>query len=715
MAGDIAEEMAEVRDGQVQPATSTTFGSKEAWRAWMSKIDDANKREKDYRKDGNKCVRLYEAQENVREPFAILYSNTETMQPAIYNARPIPVVERRFKDADPVGKAAAEVSTRILKYLIEAENEEYDSFDELMQPAVLETLITNRGVTRFKYVPHFTTDEMGQQAIASECVYGEAVRWDKILHGYARTWKKVPWVSFEWDMDPEEIKKNYPEVEGKVEFTEARADGGDGSPEKKSELAGVKLAKVYEIWDKETGKIYFLTPNYTEGFLKEPIDNPLKLSGFYPIPKPMNFMRKVSTLVPTPLYMQYQAQAQELNKLTVRLKALIDGLRIRGFYNTTVEDIEKVLKAEDNELIPLTNLSAMPDGMGVDKLIYLMPLAEIAQVVQALYLQREQCKQVIYEITGVSDILRGNSVASETATAQNIKNQWGTLRLKKMQKEAQRYCRDSLRITLEIAVNTFSQETIKKMTGLDYPTAEQKQQVQQQVQQMTATAQQQMQMGQQPAPPPPIPPELSEMMAKPTWEDIVKLLKDEVTRSYRVDIETNSTVDVEATADKQDISELLNSLSQFLNGVAPLIQQGTLPFEVAQQMLLAVARRYTFGSQLEEQLLKMKAPQPQADPTAEAKAAAEKQKMDGEAAKQKMEMEKMQMELEIAKAEAALRMEEMKLEFAIKQAEMIMRQQEIALQGREMAQKAEFASHNHGLKMEAATTKAREAKQKEPA
>jgi hypothetical protein len=71
-----------------------------------------------------------------------------------------------------------------------------------MQPAVLDALVTNRGLTRFRYMP--------QESQLPECVYGEAVRWDKFFHGYARTWKKVPWIGFEWDMSKEELKKNFP-------------------------------------------------------------------------------------------------------------------------------------------------------------------------------------------------------------------------------------------------------------------------------------------------------------------------------------------------------------------------------------------------------------------------------------------------------------------------------------------------------------------------
>lgn len=671
---------------------------------WLTEIDSALVREKEYRKQANKCVKLFEAQSEQVQPFAILYSNTETLAPAIYNSPPVPMVERRFKDADPVGKMAAEASTRMLKFLIAAESEDYDNFDELIQPAILDTLVTNRGLTRFKYQPTIQDEK-----VVAECVYGEAVRWDKFCHGYARTWKKVPWICFEWDMGQSELKDNFGEaIASKIKLDDA--DGGSmesrGSAEPSNTLKDVKLAKVYEVWDKATSTIYFISPSYKDGLLKEPVKDPLKLSGFFPVPKPLNFMRKVSTLVPTPLYIQYEAQAMELNTITVRLRKLIDALRVRGFYNSTVDDIEKVLKAEDNELIPLTNLSAMPDGMGVDKLIYILPLAEIATTVQTLYAQREQCKQVIYEITGISDILRGSSVASETATAQNIKNQWGTLRLKKMQKEAQRYCRDALRIMLEIAVAKFSVKTISAMTGLPYPTQEQKMGAVQQLQQSAMQAHMMASQLQMPnALPPQVPqpdPQLVKVAQGPSWDDVMTLLKNEVSRSYRVDIETNSTIDAEATQDKQDIAELLNALSQFLNGVAPLIENGSMPFDVAKQIMLAISRRFTFGPQLEDSLNAMSAPQPPAAPPPDPSIAA---KAEVDKAKAAADLQKIQAQSAASQQQAQSDQQMMQMEMEVKQLEIQLKRQELEMKGQEMGMKSEFAVRQHQMKLQSLDAK----------
>lgn len=607
--------MSETNPGEVIPPK----GGEALYSFWNGEILSALKREKTYRDTSRQIIDIYEAKKPDETPFAILYSNTETLIPAVYSQTPIPMVLRRFKDADPIGKIVSEVGTRTLKYLVEADSEAYDTFDDTITQAVLEGLLVNRGVTRFKYV------DGGK---ASEAVFGEAARWDKFFHGYARSWKKVPWIGFEWDMDQDEIKSNFPDV--KIDFTDTSYMGdSEQSAKDKSEndeLAGVMSFKVYEIWDKSEKKIMFFSPVYKQGPLKI-VEDPFGLLGFFPVPKPLNFTKKVTTLIPTPLYQYYRSQAQELNNLTIRLKAIIRAIKYRGMYNNTIEGIDKVLQADDNELIPVENVQSMPDGTGMDQLIWTVPINDLAATAQQLYSQREQVKNVIYEITGISDILRGASVASETATAQQLKNQWGTFRLRRMQKEVQRYCRDCMAIMLEIAAAKFDIQTLRQMTGLPYLTDNEKAQITSkhqelmgQYQQTVATMQahQPPQIpGQPPAPapqtppPPQLPPQIAQALQMPSWEDLQKLLHDSIGLRYRCDIETNSTIDSENSQDKQDISDIMNAMSQLLNGLGPLIQEGVMPFGVAQQFMLAIVRRYNFGSQIEEYIEQMQPPQPQ--------------------------------------------------------------------------------------------------------
>lgn len=677
------------------------------YKHWQGQITDALEREKTYRKQGKVSVDLYEIKDPENTPFNILYSNVEVLQPATYNAKPIPIVQRRYKDADPAGKAVSDVSTRLLKYLIDTESESYDGFDELMQAVVLDGFVTNRGIMRFKYVP--------KDGHMAECVYGEAVRWDKFFHGYARTWKKVPWIGFEWDMTKDELQKNFPRIQFDFQAYRSTAEESDNREENRQELKGVTLYKVYEIWDKRDKKVRFFCPAYPKGPVRE-TDDPLRLMGFFPIARPLNFMKKITTLVPTPLYEQYQSQARELNDITRRLKAIVKAAKVRGAYNSAVEGIEKILTAEDNEVVPVENMQSMPDNTGLDKILFLMPIDMLIQSAQALFQARESCKQVIYEITGISDILRGASVASETATAQQLKNQWGSLRLKKMQKEVQRYVRECLAIMLEISGKAFDLDTIMAMTGAPYLTNDQKQTIE-----LAQSAVPQMghnggpPMGPEGVPPlppqepmggppppmpmapepqlPPLPPEILNALNQPSWEDIHAILKDSLLMHYKVDIETNSTIDAEAAQDKEDIAELLNALSQFLNGLGPLVESGTMPFEIAQQMLLVISRRYTFGSQLEDAIMAMKAPQPQADPADQTKLEVEKIKAQATIEKQKQDMQLAQMEFEHKK-------QLMQLQVQLDLAELEIKKQELQLQERAMGMKLQAQTIQHQQKLE---------------
>lgn len=660
-------------------------------KAWLTELSDAMKREKEWRKDGDRLTTVYECGKAKEYQFNILYSNTETLAPALYNNLPRPVVQRRFKDEDPLGKMSGEVAQRVLEFLLDNDVGAYTPFDDLAPQAVLEALVPGRGVVRFRYDAEFTKTSRGEEnpenedeqsepseEVSYETVYGEFVPWNRFLHGYAKQWKDVPWVAFEHFFSKEEMEKNFGELGAKVPLTvsdKAESNSTDDESDSASldDTSGVKLAHVYEIWDRDTKKVLFLAPAFPSQYLRN-LDDPLGLSRFFPMARPLTFFAKIKSLVPVPLYAAYEEQAKELNRITVRINKIIQALKVRGFYDSTLEGLDRVLQADDNTLIPAENVAAMQQGQSLEKSIWLMPLQELVVVLQQLYAQRQQVKQVIYEITGISDILRGASMASETATAQNIKNQWGTLRLKRMQKIVGRFVRDSLRVMVEIAVTKLSTKTIASMTGLPYPTAEQKAQAQQlliQLQSQSAPG----------TPPPPQAQQLMEIVQKPSWDDLMRLLRDDLQRNYRIDIETNSTVDAEATDDKQDMGEFLNAVAQFMNGVAPMVQSGTLPFDAAKAILLAVTRRYRFGPEVEDELKKMTAPPPPAaggeGDNGAAQAAGEKAKLD----------------LEIAKLDAQLKSQSAQLDFQLKQAEHAMKMQELQ-------QQQEFSQANHQIKLQ---------------
>ena len=688
---------------------------------FMLEIEAATKREKEWKKEAKSIVKIYESEKDDC-PFNILFSNTETISPALYNMTPRPQVRRRYHDADPLGKAGTQVLQRTIEYLMENDLGHNTEFDEVMPDVVLDSLVPGRGILWHEYqapmkkIPaeKAIIPEEGQQVqelnpagepevleeVDYELITTSHAPWDRFLHGYAKKWKNVPWIAREHFMTVEELKENFGDAAKGVPLTVSpKGEESEEGAEKSGEDVDPTMARVWEFWHKESRRVLFFCPDKRDAYLRDAPD-PLELTGFFPTPGVLCFYRSTKGLTPIPLYKSYQKQAEELNLITTRINRIVKAIKIRGFYDSQVEGLSELLKADDNTLLPADNVAAMQDGGGLEKAIWLMPLEKLITVLQQLYMQRDQIKSIIYEITGVSDILRGAGRASESATAQNIKSQWGSLRLKRWQKMVQQYARDSMRIMAEMACKKFSVETFRAMTGLPFPTRAEKMQAQQQMvvlqQQMAMMAAQQAQMG-QPLQPPQMPPEVAQiqqMLAMPSWEDILEMLNNDLKRSYKIDIETNSTIDAEATEDKEQMGEFLNAVAQFLNGIGPMVEQGILPFEAAKAMLLAVTRRYKFGPEVEEELAKMAAPKPQSDGKQEAAAA----EMQGQ---QKL----MEMEITQAQSEAALKTQVMQQEKVYKDA---LHQQMMI----ELSQRNAFAEADHRRKLETLEAQRQAAKEK---
>lgn len=608
-------------------------------RHWLAEIASARKREDDFRKDGKNIREIYAGDKRESTPFNILFSNTEIIFPALYSQVPRPIVQRRYKDNDPLGLAAARAGQRMLEFTLDTNIDGYETFDEGMKNATLDGALVGRGVTSIKY----DADTEGEVK-SKELICPQARTWDKVYFGYAKKWSEVPWLAYEEQLDKDEATRLFGDKAKDINFTAARDE-----EDRKEECGDIKRATVYQIWDKKTKTVRYVSAAYTEDFLRVDGD-PLGLTGFFNTPKPLQFIDKTADLIPTAPYALYQNQAEELNSLTIRINRIIKAIKARGVYDSSLgEDVANIMQADDNELVPAEKSASIAAEKGMDNAIWFMPLDVLIQTLRELYVARENCKQVIYEIMGISDIVRGASKASETLGAQQLKSQWGTLRLKTKQAEVQRYARDMLRLMLELAATKFSEDTWAKMTGLPYLTSMQVAQLERQVMmaqqamtdpRLSQQAQAQLQ-------------QLQQALQAPKWSDVIQLLRDDLHRAYRIDIETNSTIEPEAAEDQKSIAELMNAMSQFLNGVGPMVQQGIMPFEVAKTMLTAITRRFRFGNDIEDQIKQMQPPKPQ-DDGREQKAQEQKIKDEAEKAKLTADNAALKAQLDVLNKQAAL-------------------------------------------------------------
>ena len=634
---------------------------------WRRQASDVNARYRDEKVEGKGgSYSVDGARYSSGNRYNILYSNVQTICPALYNQTPKPDVRRRYRDADKVGKVIADIMERGLSYTMD----DYD-FDRFMRLAVKDQQLCGRGVTRVKYEGILEKKQGDDGEEYDEKVYDEVcwqhVNWSDFRVGPGRTWEDVEWIAFKHILNREELKEKFPDTyeDVQMDYTQKGIEDKDsGDPISDT----FKRAVVWEIWSKETKEVIYIAPSLDERPLKIE-DDPLSLAHFFPIPRPLYATENTDSLVPVEPFRFYRDQADELDELTKRISGIIRTCKVRGIYDSTMTEMSSLMDAGENILVPATDVLPLMQAGGLEKAIWLWPVERIAGVLVHLYSQRESIKTTIYEITGIADIMRGSSAAQETLGAQQLKAQFGTMRLDDMRREVQRYARDLVRMAAEIMAEHFSPDTMAIMTEVQLPTNEQKQQAMAALQQMQAQGQ-------------PIPQKLKDGLKLPTWEEALQVLRDDKQRAYRIDIETDSTVAGDQAADQKAITELLTGISAFIQNAGPAVAAGYLPLEAAKSLLMTSVRRFKMGREVEDALdmigveeegqegqpekpdpaaMQMQAEQAQAQQEAQAKAQESAQKAQESAQKAQLDQAKMQFDGQVKQAELSLKERELAL------------------------------------------------------
>lgn len=706
---------------------------------WLDQIERSSSDEKEWRDDAEKAEQTYGSKEGAKNrDFNIFHANIETLVPALYNSTPIPDVRRRYADADPVGKVVSDILERSLSYSVDT----YD-FDGLMHAAIKDSEITDRGVARVRFLPSFSED--GQSMVYAE-VKCEHVLWRDYRRGPGRFRGEVPWEAFRHYLSKDEIAKLIDGTDINIEDIPLNysSDGSTEKKEKDPKADVFKRGMVWEIWDKETKKVLFICQDYHERILKAE-DDPLQLTNFFCTPKPLQAIEQTGSLVPVVPLRIYEKLVDELNVITKRITKLINTLRPRALYGGNALDIKAASEADDGELVPATDAMAFLQAGGLEKVLAWFPLDPTTKAIQTLYEQRESIKQTIYEVTGIADILRGATNANETLGAQQLKAQWGSLRIQRRQSEVARFARELFELKAEIIATKFDWPLLSKMTGIELPAMQQKQAVGALMQQV----QQAQQAGQQ------IPPQImaqadeaQKIMSQPSQEEVMRLLQDDISRNYRIDIESDSTIRNDLARNQQTMNLFLQGTAQFGQAMGPIIMADASMKPMVMEIYGAFARQFKLGRQAEDAIdaateqaeQSAKQPPPE-DPKIQAekmKAEIAKQKadMDAEAARQKManEQQKANLDMQAMQQKHAMELQKMQAELRMQREEMqIMReklgmemqaaQQKAAVDARAMEHKAalnertaalqaESTEHKHELGMEAAEHKAKMAKHK---
>lgn len=542
---------------------------------WCDEINKAKKRFDTFWKDGDRVIdeyRLQRGETNMayRDKYNILYSSTETIRPNLYAQTPKAQVQLRHKDR---AKQSVRDAVDILQSNLQYISEEGD-FDDLLENATEDLLLPGLAVGWVRYEPIFgeEADEAGTvtEKLLDETVCFEYVYWQDFMVGVSRGWRTVPWVAKRCWLSKEQMVKRFgKEVANAVAYS-MRESGNSRDTDGERETV-----EVWEIWDKNSKSVIW----YCETFAQDVLDvkpDPLKLKNFFPCPRPLRAVSNTRSFVPRALYSQYKSQAETLNQLTRRIRLLTEALKVVGVYDASQVELANILGVNtDNKMVAVQSWVQFAQNGGIKGSIEWLPIEQVSNVLAQTLQAREICKAEIYEITGFSDIVRGVSKASETLGAQNIKANWASARVKRMQKEVQRFARDLISIAGEIISEHCSEATIAMYGGIDFPTPEE--------------------IGTNP--------QAGEVINR--FKSAVAVLREEGKRCALVDIETDSTILADEEAERKDRMDFLGAAGAFLQQAVPAAQGTPELGPLLAAMLMFTVRTFPSSRPIEEEFEKV--------------------------------------------------------------------------------------------------------------
>lgn len=427
---------------------------------WKNRLATAKKKWNEYH-ELVKEIRKYYINKSKNNKQNIFWSSIETLKPFIYFKAPVPYVERKSKQNNPVEQAACEILEKALVWDLEQQD-----FDGVIKYARNDYLISGLGLTYEKFEP--VIEQVQTQMQDVDPITGEMISIDtvaevmtdaKVTTNYidphdiiidttnVKVWEDVEWVAQSIKMTKQEVIDQFGE-----KYAEKLLDGTiELEKDKESETT------VYRIWDKKKKQVLYVSEVLDE-FLRVD-DDFLKIEGFFPFPKPVFATLDNHGVIPTPDYTEIKCMLDELDGVNKRMKMTMQALKVTGAYDSSFSDLKNMLDAE-NRLIAVSDFDKIREKGGIDGFVGFMPIGQYIDALQALSDRRNQLIQAIYEITGVSDIMRGNSDPQETATAVTKKTNFGTLRNQDRQNDFQRYLTDVLKIKAEVICEQFTPELL---------------------------------------------------------------------------------------------------------------------------------------------------------------------------------------------------------------------------------------------------------------
>ena len=646
---------------ETQDELSSLTGEQRLVDIWRREIDNAKNYHEKSKEIAKEYQELYESQEQEQETrlslkstYPIFWSNTQVLRPLLFSKLPKANITQSFFNDDEISRISSELVERLLTYLLK-ESDAENQIEKIRDAYLVQGI----GIPRIVFVPpepieikskkkkekpkmedegeSENEDKSSSKDYSEDMAEGETedteeetsyetdeskksfkiefVDYQDFLKSTEKEWNKLRWVAFKKYYSRRELVEYFGKKGEKVPMTNVKYESLSQDSQQDDLY---KMCEVWEIWDKENEVCHFIT-FAGDGYVLSSEEDGYNLKNFFPIPMPMG-LNESKKLLPSPLYSKYKNLVEDLTDIHDRISSLVKQAKFTGAYTSFAEksDVENIMNGEDGEFKPLKTTANIDDAR---KLVVFKPLNEIANTITILRTEKMALKQDIQEITGLSDIVRGASVASETATAQQLKGNFAISRIQPLQKEVEFTIRDTLRLLAELAVEKMSINEIIKITGLkvvdvDLILTNAKQSLEMEKQQAIALLnpqqpdfqekltmlEQQVQIGFQKTVKD-LQDQLKGFVIQ--FKDLPKLaktIKDDKLRCISIDIETDSTVKIDQNQEKMDRMEYIRTISGTIQSMVPAVQTGVISKDALNEFVIFASKPFKVGRNLENYL-----------------------------------------------------------------------------------------------------------------
>ena len=277
--------------------------------------------------------------------------------------------------------------------------------------------------------------------------------------------------------------------------------------------------------------------------------------------------------------------------VTSRIHLLTEAIRVVGVYDKNNEALKMVLSNKImNEVIPVNNWAMFAEKGGLKGALDWFPLEMVITTLEKLTARKAEIIQEIYQILGISDIMRGMSNPNESATAQNLKSQFGGARIGRLQSSIGQFVQSAMKLKSAVIRGYYQDKTLMMKSQI-----------------------------------------ASSVDAK-FAQPALQLLKDP-SSAFKIKVQSDSMASPEWLSEKQQRTEAIQGVSQFIGMTMPLIQQKPEAAPYLIKMLQWAVAGFKGGEELEsvldEAFTAMSQPKPPKQPSPMEIAELERTKAEG--------------------------------------------------------------------------------------